>query len=396
MTKGIVAYLSGDSQSILLSVFLKSLRKYWSGNVHIILNDVSDFVIDMIPNDVDYSFDDSEGFNLDNKIEDIWLRKAAFHKDIYPFDINLYYDIDRIFNAPIDEGIFDLAKEKGLVCSCDHMVWNEEEFHINYVKNRLGIDINKFLVADGGCVCAVKGHPVIDEWISLSLKCRKYPALKGVAEQTALSIILSRDGGFIGNKWNSREDGTDSKHYNSGRWKQKEYQNHYYDEVIGIVKNYKKIIVSGPQRSGTRIATKCIAKDLGHYMVDETDYGIDSFEGFSRRLLSDSPMVIQAPAMSSMLNYIDTKDTIIIWMLRKVFHIKKSEERVGWDSSKEMAKYFEHNSDICSSKYLNWEVYQRGLLKIPCIDLQYTSLENHNLWVENRMDFSLMQTEVLV
>jgi hypothetical protein len=47
---------------------------------------------------------------------------------------------------------------------------------------------------------------------------------------------------------------------------------------------HSKIVVTGPQRSGTRIASQMIASDTGHEFVDEVDFLITDTTRFGRPL----------------------------------------------------------------------------------------------------------------
>ena len=83
------------------------------------------------------------------------------------------------------------------------------------------------------------------------------------------------------------------------------------------LKNFKKIIVSGPQRSGTTITTKMIANDTGHLCMLEESFGMFNESKWINLLNSPGKMVIQSPTMSSCLHKLDNRDDIlIIFMMR--------------------------------------------------------------------------------
>lgn len=43
------------------------------------------------------------------------------------------------------------------------------------------------------------------------------------------------------------------------------------------LKAYKRIVVSGPQRSGTRIVAKAVAQDTNKSFIDEVDIAVHDF-----------------------------------------------------------------------------------------------------------------------
>ena len=59
---------------------------------------------------------------------------------------------------------------------------------------------------------------------------------------------------------------------------------------------HKKIVVTGPQRSGTRIGAKMIAADTGYQFVDEAEFLIKDSDLF-REFLQRDGVVVQAPHM---------------------------------------------------------------------------------------------------
>ena len=169
-----------------------------------------------------------------------------------------------------------------------------------------------------------------------------------------------------------------------------------------LFKGYDKILVTGPMRSGTTIASKIISEDLGYKLIDERDHQdvpkttdtiINVFDNF----------VIQGPGLSSYIELL-SKDVLIVFMVRNCGDIIRSEKRVGWDAQvKELNKYIEqyepkvlqYLQPISLLKYRMWIEVQRANIK-NFIELEYESLKSHKLWVNEgeRKNFTGKQTEI--
>ncbi|MGA3222018.1 MAG: hypothetical protein ABSE77_23620 [Acidimicrobiales bacterium] len=66
--------------------------------------------------------------------------------------------------------------------------------------------------------------------------------------------------------------------------------------MFGHLVGYSKIVVTGPQRSGTRVASQMIASDTGYEFVDEVEFLITDTHRF-RHILQRDGVVVQAPHM---------------------------------------------------------------------------------------------------
>jgi hypothetical protein len=67
--------------------------------------------------------------------------------------------------------------------------------------------------------------------------------------------------------------------------------------VFEELAQYGQIVVTGPQRSGTRIATQMIASDTGHRYVDEAKFGVRDVEAWLRAL-DGGNVVVQSPGLA--------------------------------------------------------------------------------------------------
>lgn len=152
---------------------------------------------------------------------------------------------------------------------------------------------------------------------------------------------------------------------------------------------YRRIIVTGPQRAGTRIASAMITNDTDHYHVDERLVGIDCLNQFCAIVYPDHqpvPLVIQCPGFSPWVhNLPELDEMLIVWMVRPVAEIEASEKRIGLRHGYiERIKYpreFQQQYDSLSvMKYAFFAQYQRE--HIPnLLELDYHSLRDHPFWV---------------
>ena len=181
--------------------------------------------------------------------------------------------------------------------------------------------------------------------------------------------------------------------------------------MFECLKKFNNIIVTGPQRSGTRICAKMIAKDTSKRYKDEFSISwenVNSNGVFLRYLsnesieqeLSTGNTVIQCSANSFEIERYSREDTCIIFMWRETFDILKSERRIGWtEEVQEKIKYQKRFNDvdmiqpISTIKKNVWEKYQKNKI-IYWMYVYYESLKLHEYWVDknNRKEFKWNQT----
>jgi len=168
---------------------------------------------------------------------------------------------------------------------------------------------------------------------------------------------------------------------------------------IEELKKFKKILVTGPQRSGTTIAGHMIAKDLNYKYYDERDVGVRSCTQLFKVLSTEELAVIQGPCFCSMAHWIDSPDTAVVMMLRNIEDIRASEARINWPEEKaELKNYFLDSGIISAVRYENWEKYQKPNMQVPYFELDYNSLSSHPMWLEKesrknfRREFTLEQS----
>lgn len=166
---------------------------------------------------------------------------------------------------------------------------------------------------------------------------------------------------------------------------------------------HQKIIVIGPQRSGTNIAAAIIAQVNGLPLYNERDLGYTScLEGekgekyLNLKALQDfikneKAFVLQAPA----LNYICElfPDVFYVWILRPADEIRHSRQRAHWPGEElEREKYLRHADllsgfdcvDSVDMVVVVWGEYQRERLVGRFLEVEYASLSGFRLWKEER------------
>jgi len=163
------------------------------------------------------------------------------------------------------------------------------------------------------------------------------------------------------------------------------------------LKRWPRILVTGPQRSGTRIATQMIAQDTGHWFVGEEGFGTDSVNKLLEKLETGRNMVIQCPAMSPFVNLFGMHDAdlFVVMVQRDQDDIRASRKRIGWRwEMAELIRCLNLEGDSAEIKYRFWSEFQKGDLKHRGMDLEYESLSEHPLWIpkEKRGRFGARQT----
>jgi len=156
--------------------------------------------------------------------------------------------------------------------------------------------------------------------------------------------------------------------------------------------NYRKVVVSGPQRSGTHIGAKIIADMLKFRYIEEGDFKINSFPTFKRKYNKLLNIVVQAPGIAHKLHKLNPS-WFIVFMYRSTPDIIASQKRINWrDEYIERNKYINEfnlsggmlNEPICIIKYLCFTVYQLKFINTHAAKLSYESLSHHWLWVNTK------------
>lgn len=166
--------------------------------------------------------------------------------------------------------------------------------------------------------------------------------------------------------------------------------------MFEFLKKYDKIIVTGPQRSGTTICARMIAHDTEFQYIDENYYSINDVSKFTDILKKHNRIVVQAPAMAHVIENFATDDILIVFMIRNIDDIVASQKRINWGANElfELSKYGinEYSRRISEVKYEYWYKNQKNKIN-NLLEVKYESLSSHKLWVNKseRNNFSVRQ-----
>jgi hypothetical protein len=171
-------------------------------------------------------------------------------------------------------------------------------------------------------------------------------------------------------------------------------------DLVEAIRAFDVVVVTGPQRSGTTIATKVLAEALGIEAILEETFREDDLILFGAVITRHRPCVVQAPALSGAVHLLKAQYACVVFVKRSLDDVITSQERIDWTRTHEFwekSKYH-HGADprpIALLKADMWE-QQRHLLGRRAFDLEYESLTSSRLWVpkELRTQFGPRQTEV--
>ena len=159
------------------------------------------------------------------------------------------------------------------------------------------------------------------------------------------------------------------------------------------------ILVTGPQRSGTRFGAKVFRSEFGHRYIDETEIHTDSLYSAAELLIPGGAdrLVVQCPGLCRNVHFFgDRNDVLIVMMIRDLADIRASQDRIRWGwETLELSRYDAPSvAEIAHIKYTYWQMFQRPGIK-HWHELCYESLSAHRLWIpkERRTDFGFAQTE---
>lgn len=157
----------------------------------------------------------------------------------------------------------------------------------------------------------------------------------------------------------------------------------YGSEFLAAVSTAEIITVTGPQRSGTRITTAMLAKDLGRTFIGEEDYRVSKVAGRFVRYLdlarSKSPCVVHAPTLAPLAHHLPGH---VVFMMRELKFIQLSEQRIDWHwAFLELEGYFRDQGTIAEVRYDVWNRFQKKVLDDRAFELSYNSLCSHPMWI---------------
>jgi hypothetical protein len=138
-----------------------------------------------------------------------------------------------------------------------------------------------------------------------------------------------------------------------------------------------------------------LASDWGWQYLTEENYGVQDEQRFMSIVRNVERVVIQAPAMTHMMIHMANVNVFVVWMMRPLADILRSQKRIGWEcyEAVERAKYAESDNDmpIAAIKYKQWE---RDRSKVAHVELSYDSLRSHPMFINKakRRAFGPRQT----
>ncbi len=175
-------------------------------------------------------------------------------------------------------------------------------------------------------------------------------------------------------------------------------------EAFEILKDYKKILIVGPQRSGTTIASKIFAKKLNLQCIDEIRIKCSREDLYLAIINTENNFVLQCPSMSHCIHKIGNRDDLfIIFMMRDIHDIICSQERIRWNYCESEKKIYikegfniNMNAPISVVRHHVWRTYQKDKIKNK-IELWYECLKVDELWVDKefRKNFKPKTTHIL-
>lgn len=154
----------------------------------------------------------------------------------------------------------------------------------------------------------------------------------------------------------------------------------------------KKIVVVGPQRSGTRFAAWALARDLGYEFVDQKGIGISGWGRLKGQLDKHVKVVIQGTGCTHNIHNLNRDDTLIVWVRRREEEILASEKRINWSCQKpELGRIPEKYRGIrpsCRARLAYWKEEQRD--RVPhWTEVRYDFLKTHHLYMPKKERDSL-------
>ena len=170
-------------------------------------------------------------------------------------------------------------------------------------------------------------------------------------------------------------------------------------QLLPLLAGFTRVVVTGPQRSGTTIAATILSRELGYSLILEEQFRERDIFRFINTLNNLRNCVVQAPALASIAHHLTDPDLAIVFMIRDHSEIILSERRIDWLSNHdagERANYFISDGSIPIGvlKTQMWRKFQSCQLGGTGFELDYASLSISPLWVskERRVNFGPRQT----
>ena len=161
-----------------------------------------------------------------------------------------------------------------------------------------------------------------------------------------------------------------------------------YQKLLNHINEFKftKILVSGPQRSGTTFLANALAFDLSYECLDESTF--DQF------INSPNQTVHQSALISGILHNITGENVLVIFISRNCNESIKSGDSLMfkpdecWNKSRKgelgeqlnlknsIPSYFNPDTHSCYVKQNFWLSYQMHHMQVPFYNISYHSLSD--------------------
>lgn len=159
---------------------------------------------------------------------------------------------------------------------------------------------------------------------------------------------------------------------------------------------FDRIIVTGPQRSGTTITARIIAHDTGLEYIDEQEFQAINVAKWRNMVRKRRHFVMQAPGMCRYVHEFGHEpDLLVVMVKRPIADIVASQRRINWQSEAfELARYDlpPRAGVIAEIKYGFWDAVQKHSIE-NSIEICYNDLDQHPLWLPagERLNFGPRQ-----
>lgn len=157
-----------------------------------------------------------------------------------------------------------------------------------------------------------------------------------------------------------------------------------------------KIVVTGPQRSGSTFVSNCLAKSFSAHHIDESEFDVYFIDWFFKIAEKHDSWVAHAPGLFTEMFTILNRfpDVTFVVVRRQIEEILNSQKRINWTDEYERAKLHLTSGDmrhVCEVKYMYWDMWKRYLPS--WVEYSYRDFEVHPDWVadEKRINFSPKQ-----
>jgi len=144
---------------------------------------------------------------------------------------------------------------------------------------------------------------------------------------------------------------------------------------------FPRILVVGPQRSGTRICAQMIAHDTGHTYIDESEFGGD-IEFWAKEIIRlNYNCVVHGPGIMRICHC--TAADLVIVLIRDIKEILQSQYRLAWAHDREeLDKYGARRGPSCVVKYAVWKSQKKYVPRF--MEIPYAELNKHPMWVDKK------------